>query len=532
MSVALSGVISWCRRHGLLALALVVSAAFACRSLLLIGATSLWRDELSTAYKVYELSLPSLLTYLGSDSHPPLYYVLHWFLGRQLAPTAFLLRVVSWLAYAAGGVLMAVQAFRLARASGLRRPDRALALALLLAFTTPFPVRFSIEAKGYALLVAWLALALLCRQGVLLAGRRPRAPVFVGYGLALSLAASTHYYGLFYAAALLLLDGWLALRRRVSPDGRRWALAVAAGLAMLPVGGWILFAVNGADAGRATSWIGMPEFGLLEDVLARFLGPWPLPKLIVALTLLVWLQRSGRLSWQGHAALSHPSGASASDLRWLDVSGLQAGLLMSAGVLTVSFWKPIAFARYFIVLLPPLVVWLSCQVARIEPQGRRLRLLLSVGLSLWLLLGWSQSFLGLTRSGSQPGPRENSNYRAVALAAAPWRERYSLTPRHLTTMDRLLAAEGLLPVGREPWRPIRELTDAAAGRPPVLPAEAFVVAATGGESLLERKFQPFIDRLRARAVRCEAVGAVQPNVHVLVCQGPQARDAQQAPFRP
>ena len=41
---------------------------------------------------------------------------------------------------------------------------------------------------------------------------------------------------------------------------------------------------------RAGSWIGVPDYALLEETLARGLGLWPLPKLALILLLLVLMR--------------------------------------------------------------------------------------------------------------------------------------------------------------------------------------------------------------------------------------------------
>ena len=68
---------------------------------------------------------------------------------------------------------------------------------------------------------------------------------------------------------LLVALGWWWRRRRWLPG---YGLAVAAAAYLL--------------SSRSGSWIGTPDFALLEETLARALGPWPLPKL--GLLLLVW----------------------------------------------------------------------------------------------------------------------------------------------------------------------------------------------------------------------------------------------------
>ncbi|MFM2080802.1 MAG: hypothetical protein RLZZ219_1484 [Cyanobacteriota bacterium] len=491
--------------QGLAGIAVLAALAFVWQSFALIDATSLWRDELSTAYKVYQPSLSFLLDYLRRDSHPPVYYVALWGLGRQLTESAFLLRCFSWFAYVFAGVLMGLQAGLLARASGLSRPAGALALALLLAFSSPFPVRYSIEAKGYAFLVALLSLGLLSRQQVLLGRGSPRWAALASYGTALALAAATHYYGLLYALALLAVDGWAAWRSPAQFALTRFRLCMGSALASLPVGAWIVLAVDRTDAGRATSWIGPPEFGLLEDVLVKFIGPYPLPKLVVVMVVLALLLRSGLL-----VRRLQPAGL---NLSWLDVSGLLAGIWMVVVVVLLSFWKPIAFARYFIVLLPGLVVWFSCQLMLLEPRGSGGRFCLWTAMIIWIILAWTQSFEGLRASGADAGSRESSNFRAVSLAAAPFDLRFGLAPRHLTTSDRLLAVEGQLPAHRPPWRDPSPLREGA------LPAQTFVLAATGSERVLARKFAPLEEQLQARGCDCRDL-LDQRFVRVLTCQPP------------
>ena len=197
-------------RGGML-LVLVVCAAFAFRVLGLIDATGLWTDELYTTGKSFQPSYPALLQMLSRDTHPPLYYSLLWIWGQLLTPSAVMLRLFSWVMYLAGGVVITAQTGRLA----LVRPRLAMAVAALFAFCSPYPVRFAIEGKGYALLVLLVALAWWWRQR-----QQP----------------------LRYAIALL--------------PSLLWILVASA---------YLLRSGTGA-------WIGTPDFALLEDTLARALG--------------------------------------------------------------------------------------------------------------------------------------------------------------------------------------------------------------------------------------------------------------------
>ena len=231
-----------------LTLVVLVCSVFALRALALINATGLWSDEL--------------------------YYSLVWIWGQQLSGSAVTLRLLSWLAYLAGGLLITAQAGALVSRLPMARRQLAVAAAALMAFCSPYPVRFAVEGKGYALLVFLVALALWWRQ----------RHQWLGYGFSMVLAALTHYYGLFLFAVVAVWDGWRG-RRRAS-------LVVAAGL--VPALLWMLQASAYLMRSGTAAWIGWPDFALLEDTLARGLGLWPLPKLGLLLLVLSWWWHSFR----------------------------------------------------------------------------------------------------------------------------------------------------------------------------------------------------------------------------------------------
>lgn len=276
------------RRAGAWVLALVVpaaaavAAAFAVHALQLVEATSLWGDELSTARKSFQPSLAFLFEYLRTDTHPPLYFALLWLLGRVVPQTGATLRLFSWVAYLLGGLAMVLQVGALSTALSSRRRRLAIAVAVLLAFCSPFPVRFSIEAKAYALLVLAVAAGLWGRWQWLQHGRRLGLIVC---GVGLLAAGFTHYYGLFYTLALVGTDlcGWV----RARAGRQRWPLVLVGILAALPTLAWIVFSRRYLiESGAAGDWIGPPGFALLEDTLRLYLGAMPLLKLAVPLLLL------------------------------------------------------------------------------------------------------------------------------------------------------------------------------------------------------------------------------------------------------
>ena len=93
-----------------------LAVAFALRALLLIDATGLWSDELYSVGKSFQPSFGSLLAMLREDTHPPAYYGLLWFWGHLVGQSPVSLRLLSWLAYLAGGLVMVRQAMALSHA--------------------------------------------------------------------------------------------------------------------------------------------------------------------------------------------------------------------------------------------------------------------------------------------------------------------------------------------------------------------------------------------------------------------------------
>ena len=459
---------------------LLVCAAFAFRALGLIDATGLWTDELYTTGKSFQPSYPALLQMLSRDTHPPLYYSLLWILGQWLTPSAVTLRLFSWLMYLAGGVVITAQAGRLAPV----RPRLAMGVAALLAFCSPYPVRFAIEGKGYALLVLLVALAWWWRQRL-----RPLL-----YGLAVALAACTHFYGLFLFAVTSLWDA----------SRRRGLLAGVGALALVPSLLWIMVASAYLLRSGTGAWIGTPDFALLEDTLARALGLWPLPKLGVLLLVLAAIQR-----WGCHATVRASAGV------WpaADRSGLIPSLLMVLAVVAVSFLKPLAFSRYFVVLLPALIPWLSLRAAAL-PLNRGGQWIGGWALALLLFSWWWHSFADLDPALSGQVARESNQFQLLSRRLQAEPDRYSRRARLFNLSDRMETAAGRMAQPSVPWGDGEALKRALTRRP--APAQLWLA-----DSGSARASRPRLNRLQQQAeaagYRCEAVDLEVPYAHLLRC---------------
>ena len=461
-----------------LVLVVVLCLAFGLRALLLIDATALWSDELYSVGKSFQPSFSSLLAMLREDTHPPAYYGLLWIWGHLVGQSPVTLRLLSWLAYVAGGLVMIRQAIALGE-MGTR--TRVAATAALLAFCSPYPIRFAIEGKSYAVLVLLVALAWWWR----------RAAHPIAYGVVAGLAGLTHFYGLFLVLAAAAWDGWQ----------RRWRFVAAALIGALPALAWMGYAAEYLFSARAGSWIGVPDYALFEETLARGLGLWPLPKLALVLVLLVLLRR-----WGGMRNCRWPE----SDL--LDRSGLIPSLLMVVGVVAVSFVKPMAFSRYFVVLLPALVPVLAVQIGALE-LNRLGRGCGSVVLSLMLISWWGPGFAEL--DAGVGGVREQDQFRLISQRTSGLEERYSPRSRLFNLSDRMEVAMGRISSPSAPWGGKGDLERRLQG--PDQPHQLWL-ASSGPPKAMERKLKPLQASIEQAGFRCEPQASDLTHARLLRCR--------------
>ena len=452
--------------------------AFGLRVLLLIDATALWSDELYSVGKSFQPSFSRLLAMLREDTHPPAYYSLLWFWGHLVGQTPVSLRLLSWLAYLAGGLVMIRQAMALGQVG---KRARVASVAALLAFCSPYPIRFAIEGKSYAVLVLLVALAWWWR----------RSGQPIAYGAVAGLAGLTHFYGLFLVLAAAAWDGWQ----------RRWTYVAAALIGVLPALAWMAYAADYLFSSRAGSWIGVPDYALFEETLARGLGLWPLPKLALILLLLVVLRR-----WGGLRRLPWP------ETSLLDRSGLIPSLLMVLGVVVVSFVKPMAFSRYFVVLLPAVVPVVAVQIGglKLNRLGRGCGLVVLV---LLLVSWWGPGFSEL--DAGVDGVREQDQFRLISQRTSGLADRYSPRERLFNLSDRMEAAMGRIPLPSSPWGGKEDLKQRLQGQDP--PPQLWL-ASSGPAQAMERKLEPLQSRVERAGFRCEREATDLTHARLLRCR--------------
>ncbi|HEV3046443.1 MAG TPA: glycosyltransferase family 39 protein [Solirubrobacteraceae bacterium] len=256
---------------------------------------SIWSDEAATILLVRR-GLGGLLSHLStSETTPPLYFVAAWGWTKVFGASVYAYRSLSALAGTATIPVIYVAGRRISPRVGVWAA----------AFTTIDPAMYyySQEARSYALLIFFSAVALVFWQRAL---ERPGAGPLAGWAVMSSLAVLTHYFGafLFVAQAAMLVRrlGW----RRVLP----WAAIVAAvGAALVPLAREQSdHVLNGSHTG--SSWIeGVPLLSRFAQVPKQYLVGLYSPQEIVTTVLVgllalaaIWrLARRGERREQGQA---------------------------------------------------------------------------------------------------------------------------------------------------------------------------------------------------------------------------------------
>ena len=480
------------------ALFILITAVFCGSSALhilsAIEIKSLWADELKTFYKTVSLSTPQMMNYLRSDSHPPLYYLAlqSWF--SFFEPNTTTLRLASWINYVIGGILITIQTFKLGKNETKSRAWVAACIGALITFCSPIALRFSIEGKGYSLVVMLIAAGLLCRQNYITSNKmcQYRRLNLAGSFIFLAGASLTHYYGFFITASIGIVDITKAFALKNCNQWQRIAISTSEALACLPCGLWALANLSHLTSARGIGWIGKPDYGLLESILADYIGPFPIPKIMILGIILLTLYRMRFIHYQNTKLIS------IGKYSVLDLAGAPAGGLMSFAVIAISFIYPFAYSRYFVILLPIIAPLTSVYISKIEPKNTT-TLLALIG---YLVLIWSvvqhDAFDNFKSQGSIVSTNKSSNYRAMSTLTVNEQNRFTLNPLiDATTSDLVANSDNLIekmPIG--PWRSLlkKDLTN-----PHSLP-NTMVIAATGNSN--RKRLKDAIRQLEENQFTC------------------------------
>lgn len=222
------------RRPSPLELVLGLTLAGAVLRFATLDIQSIWLDESATIILVHR-GFSGMLSHLASsESSPPLYYVLVWAWTKVFGAGPIGFRSLSALA----GTLTIPAVY----AAGREISPRIGIWAAALAAVNPALYYYSQEARAYALLILFSAVAFALWQRALRAPDGRHLALWAGASI---LAVLTHYFAafLFIPQAVVLIRrlGWRAARLSVG------AVALA-GIALLPL------AVRQRSDGKA-SWI-------------------------------------------------------------------------------------------------------------------------------------------------------------------------------------------------------------------------------------------------------------------------------------
>lgn len=190
-----------------------------------LGLQSYHHDEVITAARVIPGGFAEMLDRVkGSESNPPLYYMLAWGWAKLFGTSEVGLRSLTALF---GAVTVPI-AFLVGRELA---NNRAGLIAAAIVAVNPMLIWYSQEARSYAVLVFFGALAMLFFVRCLRSGQGRDLAL---WALASALALCSHYFAVF---AVAIEAAWLLVALRY-----RWRLVlpavvavVAVGLALLPL---------------------------------------------------------------------------------------------------------------------------------------------------------------------------------------------------------------------------------------------------------------------------------------------------------
>jgi 4-amino-4-deoxy-L-arabinose transferase-like glycosyltransferase len=423
---------------------------------------SFHHDEVITAARVIPGSFVDMLHQVkGSESNPPLYYVLAWGWAKAFGSGEVGLRSLSALFGAATvPVAYGIGAELASRRAGL--------IAAALVAVNPMLIWYSQEARSYAVLVFFCDASLYFFARAL----RTRQGRDLGlWGLASALALCSHYFSVFAVAieAIWLL---VALRSRWRAVLPALVGVAAVGVALLPLIsaqvnpthiGWIDFTpLSSRFLQTGVSFlVGETGHVIAEPPRERYAL---LPAILIGAALLLVAVRGS----------------------WAERRGALIGIVVGLGVvalalLAVAFGKDYVVERNLLPALLPLTV--AAAVGFAVDRARRLGLLLALALcAYWIAFG-----IHVTQTPNLQRP----DFRALTEALGPAR-----VPRAIVTWKlaadpvRFYLQDHALRVysGDTPMREIDVISKSTVGQPSGLPRRFHPVARIRFERLTLTRF--------------------------------------------
>jgi mannosyltransferase len=415
-----------------------------------LGVQSFHHDEVITAARVIPGSFGDMLGHVkGSESNPPLYYVLAWGWAKAFGTDEIGLRSLSAL-FGAATVPLAycIGAELASRRAGL--------ITAAFVAVSPMLIWYSQEARSYSLLVFFCAASLLFFVRAL--HRRDGRDLAL-WALASALALCSHYFAIFAVAIEAL---WLLIALR-----SRWRLVlpaigavVVAGLALLPLLtaqvnpthiGWIDFTPLSSRFFQTGASFLAGETGhvIAEPPRERYAL---LPVIFCGLALLLVAIRGSKAERRGA------------------LLGLAVGLGVVALVLVAALvGRDYVVERNLLPALLPLTI--AAAIGFGADRARRLGLLLAIVLCAY----WVAFDVHITQTPNLQRPDFRALTEALGRARVPraivtWK--LAADPVHFYLPDHSLRIYS----GDAPMREIGVISKSTVGQPSGLPPQFHPVA--------------------------------------------------------
>lgn len=306
-----------------------------------LGEESLWNDELESWRQSSFEPLSAVISEgVIPDTHPPAFQVVLYFVVNNLGSGEAQLRLPS----AISGFLTIFVVFLIGRRFYGEREGLIAALFMAVLWA---PIRYSQEARNYALVVLLAAMAGLLWMEIvrrIQSGRDVNLALLGGYVLSGIAAAYTHYFGLVMVA---LQAVFLLVLVAVTGQSARAILLSYLAMAAL-YAPWIPAMLEQSTHTIRIGWIGAPGLRAFPAFISfaynrlRWLGV----VVIVGYGWLLW-QGADRLRGDnGRRLLAQVTSADGMLFYWL-------GAPMVVAYMVSLLWTPVFTQRNLLICLPP-----------------------------------------------------------------------------------------------------------------------------------------------------------------------------------
>jgi hypothetical protein len=311
----------------------------------------MWYDETFTM-GLAKLPLDRMFIVINGDVHPPLWYMLSWVTGRVLGWSEVALRFPSLIF----GVVSVLLVYHLTLA--LRMERRVALIAAVLAMMLPGMLYYSVEARGYTLLICAV-------MGAAIAVLKNRRVLFVGCAV---IALYTHnlawaYFGVISVFALFRYGrAWLNSILVAGAAGLLWfpmllsqTKDISDGFWLPPMSiGWAITPLLTVTTG---SRVPNEMLGIISGITMGFMI-WAIS------SQWRWIIRRENWLW-AFVAIGAPAGLAVASALWHNVY-IERALLPSVMMLCVLWANALVNGQQgnrrvaYIGLIPALLVALVC----------------------------------------------------------------------------------------------------------------------------------------------------------------------------